>query len=141
MLSAVWSRSRSTRSSSYMWVYAKMAPAVCMASHLSGLLGLLFALYFCVCCRNVSAILDYDRQSLLNIRAAQEMWLKHKVAYLRCPTYAIPCRKCPKRRGKGGRCSFEDQGLPAVHLSERSYPRSEWMPLFSSNDQWISGSG
>jgi len=57
---------------------SKMAP-MCLASRRSRL-SLLFAavLFFCFCCRDVSALLVYDRQALLNIRAFGETLLLSK---------------------------------------------------------------
>ena len=97
----------------------KMAP-VCSAARRSRqtLLVLLFAviLFICVCCPNVSAILIYDRQTLLNIRSTAETELsRHDLAdwtaslpplladipaYRRRTPCAPPWKKRRRRRGK-----------------------------------------
>ncbi|KAK7889258.1 hypothetical protein WMY93_024818 [Mugilogobius chulae] len=72
---------------------------------------------FYACCSNVSATLVYDRQSLLNIRASHETFLKRSCvyqfyppppllasvpAYLRVTPFAEPRRKRSRRRRKRG---------------------------------------
>lgn len=99
----------------------KMAP-VCLAGRRSRLLVLMFAvaLFLNVCCRDVSALLQYDRQALFNICVLGETRLlfQHELgdqtavppllsgipAYLRRPRVPLPA-------GKAG----EDGASEVVH--------------------------
>ncbi|KAK7916288.1 hypothetical protein WMY93_012049 [Mugilogobius chulae] len=91
-------------------------PAVCTALRLQAYLAL-FIVWIYACCSNVSATLVYDRQSLLNIRASHETFLKRSCvyqffppppllasvpAYLRVTPFAEPRRKRSRRRRKRG---------------------------------------
>lgn len=82
--------------------------------HLSCLLSILFAtaLFLCVCCSDVSALLVYDRQALLNIRASGHLLggrsatpppvLSDVLACLHCLPCVLCRRKRSRRRGKWG---------------------------------------
>ncbi len=100
----------------------KMAP-VFMACRLSPccLLSLLFAiaLLICICCRDVSALLVYDCQTLYNVRASKDTLSGRYVlgnhqstglppfmadipAFLHQSPCIIPRKKCWRQRGKRG---------------------------------------
>ncbi|XP_049891926.1 uncharacterized protein LOC126384729 isoform X1 [Epinephelus moara] len=91
-----------------------MAPA-CAAGRLSALLGLVFAVVFNIFCQDVSALLVYDRQALIDIKTSHEKLLMFDYgdrtsspppflasipAYLcRSP---VLWKRCSRRRGKRG---------------------------------------
>ncbi|KAK7884422.1 hypothetical protein WMY93_027545 [Mugilogobius chulae] len=94
-----------------------MAPR-CTGSHLPALFKLLFAIVlFCLWSQDISGLLIYDRQTLLDFKRSHEVFLQHKFddsssklpphlasvpAYLlRSPV--LSCRKKrPRRRGRRG---------------------------------------
>ncbi|CAM4550428.1 unnamed protein product [Leuciscus chuanchicus] len=119
-----------------------MAP-VCKASRLSAsrCVCFLFAavLFLCFCCRDVTSLLVYDRQTLFDIRVSCEAlglsrdrlgeqagglppWLFNIPDYLRCVPCDFPRKKRHRRRGRRGgvlvrlRAYLRSSDVPHPHL-------------------------
>lgn len=124
-----------------------MAPALCSASHLPDLFGLLLVLFLWICYLNVSALLVYIRQALFNIQAslAKQIsdppfhFLSIIPVYLRHPPCDVPHRK---EAGEEGLCFGEDPSSHAIIQRHRYLLSSLWTYRFSrrsavSRDRWI----